>query len=246
MIRVNELCKTIHGTTVLENITLDALPGRVTGLAGPNGSGKTMLMRAIAGLIQPTSGSVEVGGVDPWAVSLGKEKRVRPSIGMLLEGPAFLDGYTGLQNLSLLASLNGVATTERIEEAIRAMGLDPHDKRKYRKYSLGMKQRLGVAGAVMEDPAVLILDEPTNALDRSGVELAIQQVRKARERGATVVLTCHDTAILHELADEIWHLAEGHMDGHEVLTPRDGGGEQAGEADAASDAVAGAAAIEGA
>lgn len=99
------------------------------------------------------------------------------------------------------------------------MGLDPDDARKYRKYSLGMKQRLGLAAAVMERPEVLVLDEPTNALDTSGVELAVQQIEAARDRGATVVLACHDADVLRGLSDDIWHLAEGHLDGHEVLRP---------------------------
>ena len=99
------------------------------------------------------------------------------------------------------------------------MGLDPDDARKYRKYSLGMKQRLGLAAAVMERPEVLVLDEPTNALDTSGVELAVQQIEAARDRGATVVLACHDANVLRGLSDDIWHLAEGHLDGHGTLRP---------------------------
>ena len=99
------------------------------------------------------------------------------------------------------------------------MGLDPDDARKYRKYSLGMKQRLGLAAAVMERPEVLVLDEPTNALDTSGVELAVQQIEAARDRGATGVLACHDANVLRGLSDDIWHLAEGHLDGHGMLRP---------------------------
>lgn len=219
MISIRDLTKTIRGTTVLSDISLDALPGRITGLAGPNGSGKTMLMRAIVGLIRPTSGTVTVGSVDPWKVAVGKEAAATPGIGLLLEGPAFLDGYTGLRSLELLASIRGVASHDQIREAIAAMGLDPDDARKYRKYSLGMKQRLGLAAAVMERPEVLVLDEPTNALDTSGVELAVQQIEAARDRGATVVLACHDADVLRGLSDDIWHLAEGHLDGHEVLRP---------------------------
>ena len=228
MIQVRNLTKTIHGVTVLDHVSLTARPGRVTGLAGPNGCGKTMLMRAMVGLIRPTSGSVAVCGVDPWAVGVGKaggRGTGGPVVGLLLEAPAFLDGYTGLRNLELLASIRGVATMPQIREAIAAMGLDPDDARKYRKYSLGMKQRLGIAGAIMEAPEVLILDEPVNALDSSGVELAVRQIELARDRGATVVLACHDASILRSLSDEIWYLAEGHLDGHEDLR---GHGEEGG------------------
>ena len=215
MIEISHLTKRIGSTVVLDDITMDMLPGRVTALAGPNGSGKTMLMRAIVGLIRPTSGTVKVGGHDAW----GSRGAGAPSIGLLLEGPAFLDGYTGLRNLELLASIRGVASEADIRAAISSMGLDPDDRRKYRKYSLGMKQRLGLAGAVMERPDVLIVDEPTNALDASGVGLAKDQIRAARDRGATVLLACHDAGVLRELSDEVWYLAEGHIDGHEVINP---------------------------
>lgn len=219
MICIDHVSKEIRRTRVLDDITMTMEPGRITGLAGPNGSGKTMLMRAIVGLIRPTAGTVTVGGRDPWRRSVGggSGKDAGPSIGMLLEGPAFLDAYTGMGNLRLLASIRGVVGEEEMRAAIAAMGLDPDDKRKYRAYSLGMKQRLGIAGAVMERPDILIVDEPTNALDASGVELAIAQIRAAAERGATVVLACHDADVLRGLSDEIWYLAEGHIDGHEVL-----------------------------
>ena len=214
-IQIERLCKRIGSTTVLDGVTMAMAPGRVTGLAGPNGSGKTMLMRAVVGLIRPTSGSVRVGGLEAWGRPAGRG----PSVGLLLEGPAFLDGYTGLRNLELLASVRGVAGREQVRAAIAAMGLDPDDRRRYRKYSLGMKQRLGLAGAIMERPDVLVVDEPTNALDARGVGLAVEQLRAAAARGATVVLACHDAGVLRELSDEVWHLAEGHVDGHEVLRP---------------------------
>ncbi|MBS5450590.1 MAG: ABC transporter ATP-binding protein [Coriobacteriia bacterium] len=204
---------------------MEMAPGRVTGLSGPNGSGKTMLMRAIVGLIRPTSGEVTVDGRDAWARGEGGRgwKDDGICVGLLLEGPAFLDGYTGYRNLELLASIRGTASREDIRASIEAMGLDPDDRRKYRKYSLGMKQRLGLAGAIMERPDVLVVDEPTNALDTQGVRCAVSQIKAAADRGATVVLACHDADVLHELSDEIWYLAEGHVDSHEVLRPATGG-----------------------
>ena len=221
MIRIEHLTKRFGPTTVLDDISMEMAPGRITGLVGPNGSGKTMLMRMIVGLVRPTSGEVEVmGGVGG-----------RASIGILLEGPAFLDGCSGLRNLELLASIRGVADARDVRTAMAAMGLDPDDARKYRKYSLGMKQRLGVAAAVMEHPEILVLDEPTNALDASGVQLVTRQVFQARDRGATVLLASHDAGFMQNVCDEVWTLAEGHLDGHEVLRPAQahGGGESHGD-----------------
>lgn len=223
MISVQHLTKRIGSSMVLDDITLQMLPGKVTGLVGPNGSGKTMLMRVLVGLVKPSSGKVTINGVDAWAhAGVGSAGDVpAPTIGLLLEGPAFLGGYTGLQNLEFLASIRGCIGTDEVREAIREMGLDPDDKRKYRKYSLGMKQRLGIAGAVMEKPDILVLDEPTNALDVSGVQLVLDQIEKARGRGAVVVLASHDDEVMRGVADEVWHLAEGHIDGHEVLRESD-------------------------
>ena len=207
MISVQHLTKRIGSSMVLDDITLQMLPGKVTGLVGPNGSGKTMLMRVLVGLVKPSSGEVTINGVDAWAHAGGGSAGdvPVPTIGLLLEGPAFLGGYTGLQNLEFLASIRGRIGIDEVREAIRDMGLDPDDKRKYRKYSLGMKQRLGIAGAVMEKPDMLVLD----------------QIEKARDRGAVVVLASHDDEVMRGVADEVWHLAEGHIDGHEVLRGSD-------------------------
>lgn len=140
-----------------------------------------------------------------------------PSLGLLIENPAFLGGRSGMENLQLLAMIRGVADERRIREVLSYVGLDPDDRRRYSKYSLGMKQRLGLAAAIMERPRVLLLDEPTNALDSSGVEMLGKLVHDACEGGTTVVLACHDKDLLRSLSDQIYYLAEGHLDGHEVL-----------------------------
>lgn len=211
-VEVVDVSKRIRGTEVLSHVSLTVGAGATVGLAGANGSGKTMLMRAILGLIRPSEGHICIDGQRLW-----RDLAFPPSAGLLLEGPAFLANRTGLDNLKLLASVRGVLGPEDCEQALADVGLAPGDRRPYRKYSLGMKQRLGVAAALMERPALIVLDEPTNALDATGVELVKGLIRHEQARGATIVLACHAAEVLRELADEVYFLAEGHLDGHETL-----------------------------
>lgn len=204
MIRIRDLTVTIKKTDVLCGISMELRPGTVIGLIGPNGSGKTMLMRTVAGLVRPRAGTVEFE--DPASTS---------DVGMLIEGPAFLGGYSGFKNLQMLASIRKRINDDSVRDWIFRVGLDPNDKRRYRSYSLGMKQRLGIAAALMEEPALVMLDEPTNALDSGGVELAKAEILRARDRGAIIVLASHDASLIAEAADELWFLAEGHIERHE-------------------------------
>lgn len=206
-IQVKNASKIIKGTDILKNVELELEGGKVYGLQGPNGGGKTMLMRLISGLIRPTTGQVFIDGNQ-----LGKDVDFPPSLGLLLENPAFLPGYTGLKNLELLAQLQARVGTEQIRRAIADVGLSPDDKRKYRKYSLGMKQRLGIAAAIMEEPDLILLDEPTNALDRNGMEQIIELIRRERDRGALILISCHDAAILESISDVIFTVAEGNVE----------------------------------
>lgn len=194
----------MKGNRILNNVNLDLVGGRVYGLQGPNGSGKTMLMRLICGLIRPTSGSVLIDGKQ-----LFRDMAFPGSLGLLLENPSFLPEYTGLKNLELLASIRAFVHEDQITKTLSDVGLDPYDKRKYRKYSLGMKQRLGIAAAIMEKPDLIVLDEPTNALDDNGIEQVCALIRRERDRGALVLLACHDAHILEQLADEIFTVSEG-------------------------------------
>mgnify|MGYP001128403554 FL=1 len=183
--------------------------GNVYGFQGINGSGKPMLMRLICGLIYPTKGEIVIDGK-----RLGKEITFPQSVGLLLENPAFLDSYTGFENLEMLASIKNIITREEIHKAITSVALDPLDKRKYKKFSLGMKQRLGIAAAIMEKPDILILDEPTNSLDSSGVSLVKTILAKERERGAIIILACHDLPVLQDVSDEIFLLEQGKITEH--------------------------------
>lgn len=206
---VNEVSKSIYGVPIINSVSMTLVSGNVYGFQGINGSGKTMLMRLICGLIYPTKGEIVIDGK-----RLGKEITFPQSVGLLLENPAFLDSYTGFENLEMLASIKNIITREEIHEAITSVGLDPLDKRKYKKFSLGMKQRLGIAAAVMEKPDILILDEPTNSLDSSGVSLVKTILAKERERGAIIILACHDLPVLQDVSDEIFLLEQGKITEH--------------------------------
>ena len=205
-IQIVNYTKEIKGRVVLDNVTLSFHPGRIYGLKGVNGSGKTMLLRAVCGLIYPTHGYVEIDGE-----RLGKDISFPRSISALIESPAFLDNFTGYKNLEMIASLKEVATKEDIENALREVGLDPHDTRTYRKYSLGMKQKLGLACCFMENPDIILLDEPFNALDEESVEKVKKIILKHKERGALIVLACHDGESLSSLSDEIYNIVEGRV-----------------------------------
>lgn len=205
-IRVENVTKKFRGNTVIDQVSLTMTSGKVTGLKGINGSGKTMLMRLVCGLILPTEGKIVINDKE-----LGKDMDFPESVGLLIENPAFLDSYSGFQNLKMLAGVRELISDEEIENVIRTVGLDPTDKKKFKKYSLGMKQRLGIAGAIMERPDIVLLDEPTNALDTKGIEMLKDVVAKEKERGALVILTCHDTGILQEMADDIYFMENGRI-----------------------------------
>ena len=203
-IQINNCSKKIKGTTVLQNITLELSGATVYGLQGPNGSGKTMLMRLISGLIRPTSGSITIDGK-----TLGRDFDFPPSMGLLLENPEFLSEYTGVINLKMLANIQGRIGQEEICQALLKVGLTPEDKRKYRKYSLGMKQRLGIAAAIMERPDLILLDEPTNSLDEKGTEQICELIHAECHRGALIVLASHDSKVIERVADEIYVVNSG-------------------------------------
>lgn len=208
-IKISHVSKTIKNNPVIKDVSMELQSGAVYGFKGINGSGKTMLMRLISGLIRPTQGEISMNGK-----ILGKDISFPNSIGVFLENPAFLDAYSGFNNLKLLASIKSVASDDDIRNTLLRVGLDPDSNKKYKKYSLGMKQRLGIAAAIMEKPEIVILDEPTNSLDEDGVDLVKHIVRNEKERGALVVVSCHDEEILKGMSDEVFLLEQGRLIGH--------------------------------
>lgn len=208
-IKISHVSKTIKNNPVIKDISMELQSGAVYGFKGINGSGKTMLMRLISGLIRPSQGEISMNGK-----ILGKDISFPNSIGVFLENPAFLDAYSGFNNLKLLASIKSVALDEDIRNTLLRVGLDPNSNKKYKKYSLGMKQRLGIAAAIMEKPEIVILDEPTNSLDEDGVDLVKHIVRNEKERGALVVVSCHDEEILKGMSDEVFLLEQGRLISH--------------------------------
>ena len=205
-IRLKNVTKKIKQDILLDHISLEFRGGKVYGLQGKNGSGKTMLMRAVCGLITLSDGEIDIDGE-----ILHKDISFPRSIGALLENPSFLNGYTGLENLKLLADIQGRIEEKELRDCLAKVGLDADDKRVYRKYSLGMKQKLGIAAAVMGSPDIVILDEPINAIDEAGVEKVREILRGLKERGSVIIVACHDREELELLSDEIIKISKGRI-----------------------------------
>ena len=201
---VSNVTKKIKGKIILDNIKLELVSGRIYGFVGENGSGKTMLFRAISGLMRLTSGQVSVDGQ-----VLHKDISVLPGLGIIIENAGLYPELTGLDNLRQLAKINKKIDDEQIKEAIIRVGLDPDDKRTFRKYSLGMKQRIIIAQAIMEKPDILMLDEPTNALDENAVNIVRDIIDEERKRGALVLIASHNKEDIKLLCDEIYRVKDG-------------------------------------
>ena len=199
-----KVTKIIKGKVILSNINLHLREGTVYGFVGRNGSGKTMLFRALSGLMSVTSGVITWNGK-----VLHRDFSVLPSLGIVLENVGLYPNLTGLQNLEYLAGLAGRIGIEEIKESLCRVGLDPYDSRIYKKYSLGMKQRLAIAQAVMEHPDVIMLDEPTNALDEEGMEVIRNLISAERNRGALVLLASHNREDIRLLVDYLYRIDDG-------------------------------------
>lgn len=205
-IEITNLKKVIKGTIVLDDINYTFSGGRIYGLCGKNGCGKTMLMRLIAGLIYPSFGTIRIKDK-----VLGKDISFPESVGMLIENPSFLNDYTGKQNLEMLAGLQKNVDKAEVRRVLEQVGLDPDDKKKFYKYSLGMRQRLGIAAAIMGSPELILLDEPINAIDTDGVQEIRAIIRGLSAENRIIIVASHDKSEMDYLADEKIYMSEGRL-----------------------------------
>lgn len=191
---------------VLHNVSRDFEAGKIHGIVGNNGSGKTVLMKCICGFLIPTEGRIIVNGKH-----IGVDVDFPQDLGLIIETPGFLPNLSGLKNLEILASLNRKIGLSEVAGAIRRVGLDPLMKKPVSKYSLGMRQRLGIAQAIMENPTLLILDEPLNGLDKHGVKEMRTLIRGLRDEGKTILLASHNQGDIDELCDTVCEMDAGIM-----------------------------------
>lgn len=205
-VSVQNLSKSFGRECVLKNITRNFEEGKIHGIVGNNGSGKTVLMKCICGFLLPDEGTVLVNGK-----RVGIDMDFPPDLGIIIETPGFLPGLSAVRNLEILASLNKKIGLKEIADSIRQVGLDPTVKKPVGKYSLGMRQRLGIAQAIMEDPSLLILDEPLNGLDKQGVFEMRKLIKGLKDEGKTVLLASHNQADIDELCDTVCEMDAGVM-----------------------------------
>ena len=203
---LRNVTKTIKGNTVLCDVSCKLDGGQIYGLVGRNGSGKTMLLRMLAGLILPTQGQVIVDGE-----FLHKTISFPKDMGILIEKPEMMMNLSGLENLKLLAEIRGTTEEKTIREYMRLFALDPDSKQPVKKYSLGMKQKIGIIQALMEDPSILLLDEPFNALDEASVDLLRKLLLNCKKEGKLVVITSHHREDIDAICDSILPMEEGRI-----------------------------------
>ena len=203
---IENLRKSFGEEEILHGICREFETGKIHGIVGNNGSGKTVMMKCICGFLRPDEGHVFVNGLE-----VGKDIDFPEDMGIIIETPGFLPGVTGMNNLKLLASLRGIADDRRIRQTIERVGLDSKLRKPVSKYSLGMRQRLGIAQAVMEDPSLLILDEPFNGLDKHGVAKIRSLIKELRAEGKTILLASHNQADIDELCDTVCEMDAGYM-----------------------------------
>lgn len=207
IITLSSVSLTIKKTEILRDISVTFERGMIHGIIGRNGSGKTMLMKCICGFVKPTGGTVDVGGK-----RIGKDCDFPKGIGIIIETPEFVPYYSGYKNLKLLADLNKKIGSDEVKQAMIQVGLDPSLKRHVKKYSLGMRQRLGLAQAIMEAPELLILDEPLNGLDKDGAADMRKYLLDLKARGKTILIASHSAEDIDILCDTVCEMDNGRLE----------------------------------
>ncbi len=204
-IEIKDVTKRFGQFTVLDQVSVSFAEGQIHGLIGRNGSGKTVLMKCICGFMAPTSGSITVAGrlVKPG---------MSPNVGIILEEPGFISSMSGFKNLMLLAEIKGKIGKDNVRQAIRFVGLDPDLKKPVRTYSLGMRHRLAIAQAIMEEPPLLVLDEPMNGLDKAGVMQMRELFADLRKQGKTIIISSHHTEDIESLCDTVCEMDHGNLE----------------------------------
>lgn len=204
IIEVKNVVKRWGNNTVLKSVDLTAERSEIIGIIGHNGSGKTVLMKCICGFITPDSGEIMVSGK-----RIGKDIDIPKNIGLIIETPGFLPNFSGFSNLWQLAKIRSKISKDDVSSVMEKVGLDPNEKKHVGKYSLGMRQRLGLAQAIMEDPNILILDEPLNGLDKDGVADMRELLLQLKEAGKTMIIASHNSVDIDILCDRVFEINKG-------------------------------------
>ena len=203
-LKIEHICKVIKGVSLLKDVSLTITKGHIYGIVGRNGSGKTVLLKCICGFMPITSGKILQDGVE-----IGKDTEFIRDTGFIIENPSFLSGKSGLKNLKYLAGIRKKANEERLRECMKIVGLDPANDKPVGKYSLGMRQRLGIAQVLMEDPDFILLDEPMNGLDNEGVVQMRELFIKLKQQGKTFLIVSHNRDDIEALCDEVYEMDAG-------------------------------------
>lgn len=205
-IEVKNVYKSFENIEVLHDVSLQADKGSICGIIGRNGSGKTVLFKCICGFLQIDRGEIQIEGK-----AVGRDKSTLSNLGIIIESPGFLRHYSGYKNLEFLMGLNGKPDREKINDVLDLVGLAEQKNKKVGKYSMGMRRRLGIAQAIMEDQNILILDEPMNGLDNQGVEDMRQLLLKLKEKGNTILLASHNQEDIRQLCDSVYEMDLGRI-----------------------------------
>ncbi len=204
VIEMKNVVKRWGKNTVLKSVDFEADVSEIVGIIGHNGSGKTVLMKCICGFITPDSGEITVSGK-----RLGKDIDIPKNIGLIIEAPGFLPNFSGFGNLWQLAKIRGKISKDDVRSTMKTVGLNPNDKKHVGKFSLGMRQRLGIAQAIMENPDILILDEPMNGLDKDGIEEIRELLLKLKNDGKTIIIASHNSVDIDVLCDKVFEIDKG-------------------------------------